>query len=136
MTLPITALYSGLLALVILGFAYNVSLTRRSQKIGLGDNNNEVMRVALRIHGNAIEILPIAIILMLVYELNDGRALVLHVFGIALLLGRIMHCHGLKQKTGKSSGRYWGTAVTWASVALLASVNVFNFILEIGSGHE
>ncbi|MEE8119312.1 MAG: MAPEG family protein [Gammaproteobacteria bacterium] len=130
MTVPVTAFYSGLLALVILGLAYNVSCTRRREKIGLGDDNNVVMRVALRIHGNAIEILPIAILLMLVYELNGGNSIVLHGIGITLVLGRILHFQGLSRGTGKTFGRYWGTAITWVSVAGLAGINVYAYLIS------
>ena len=52
---PITALYAGLLGLLILVLAFRVVAVRRATEIGLGDGGNALLLSRIRIHGNAAE---------------------------------------------------------------------------------
>ena len=70
MPVPITALYTAILALVVLALAANVSIHRGKLKVDIGDGDNPQMLRMIRIHGNAVEYVPIALLLMGVYELD------------------------------------------------------------------
>jgi uncharacterized membrane protein YecN with MAPEG domain len=118
---PITALYAGLLAILMLVLAVRVVLVRRSTAIGLGDGGNELLLARIRIHGNAAEYVPLALLLMLILEVNGSSAGRLHALGIALVVGRVAHAQGLSQTTGTSAGRLVGNVLTW-TVILLAAV--------------
>src|SRR3954469_23952350 len=117
---PITALYAGLLGLLMLILAFRVVAVRRTTAIGLGDSGNALLFSRIRIHGNAAEYVPIALLLMLLFELNGGSARWLHVFGVALLVGRLAHVQGLSQSTGTSAGRLVGNVLTWTVILILA----------------
>ncbi len=41
----------------------------------------------IRLHANAVEYLPLALVLMAIYEINGGWHTLLHVVGIALIVG-------------------------------------------------
>ena len=73
------------------------------------------------IHGNAAEYVPLALLLMLVFEINGGSARWLHALGIALVVGRLAHAQGLEQSNGVSPGRLVGNVLTW-SVILIAAL--------------
>ena len=121
---PITALYAGLLGILMLILAFRVVAVRRVTAIGLGDGGDALLLSRIRIHGNAAEYVPLALILMLILELNGGSARWLHVLGIALLVGRVAHVQGLSQSTGTSAGRFVGNVLTWSVIMAAAIANI------------
>jgi len=121
---PITALYAGLLGLLMLVLAFRVVAVRRATAIGLGDGGNALLFSRIRIHGNAAEYVPLALLLMLVLELNGASPRELHVMGIALLVGRLAHAQGLSFSEGVSPGRLVGNVLTWGVILVAAVQNV------------
>lgn len=124
MLLPVTALYAAILTLILMALAINVTLHRRKLRVGLGDGSNPVMLRMVRMHGNAVEYIPIAVLLMLVYELNGGSHATLHVCGCALILGRVLHAAGLWNNDGQSPGRGIGQSLTWLTILALTALNL------------
>ncbi|MDF4002578.1 MAPEG family protein [Luteibacter sp. PPL201] len=123
----ITGLYAALLALLILGLAVRVILLRRRHQIGLGDGGHRDAACAIRTHGNAVEYVPIALILLLVLELNQTLPLLLHVFGITLLIARLAHAMGLSSSPGYSAGRAAGAALTLVVIAAMALLLIWQY---------
>jgi hypothetical protein len=70
MSLTNTALYAGILALIAIALAINVAVHRVKLRVPIGDGGNAEMRRMIRLHGNAAEYIPLAIVLMLIYELT------------------------------------------------------------------
>ena len=124
MLLPVTALYAAILTLILMALAINVTLHRRSLHVGLGDGSNPVMLRMMRIHGNAAEYIPIAVLLMLVYELNGGSHTALHLCGCALVLGRVLHVAGLWNSDGQTPGRAMGQSLTWLAILALVALDL------------
>jgi uncharacterized membrane protein YecN with MAPEG domain len=124
----ITALYAGLIALLLLALAARVSLLRRRFKVGLGDGGQRDLQRAIRVHGNAIEWAVPAILLLLVAELNRAPPLFLHLCGLAVLVGRLLHAIGLSGSGGYSFGRFTGSALSWGALAVLAVWNLWAFL--------
>jgi hypothetical protein len=121
---PITALYAGLLGLLMLVLAFRVVAVRRATSIGLGDGGDALLLSRIRIHGNAAEYVPLALILMLVLEINGASATWLHGLGIALVIGRLAHAQGLSQAAGVTAGRFVGNVLTWSVIMIAAVKNV------------
>ena len=117
--LPITALYAGLLAILLTGLAFRVSHLRGRMRAGLGDANDTTLQRAIRVHGT--EYVPLALILLAVLELNGTAGWLLHILGSVLLVGRCLHAWGLNASSGATPPRVIGTAATWL-VVLLAAV--------------
>lgn len=123
--LRFTPIYGSLLVLLVLFLAYRVTLFRRREKVGLNEKNGSPqLRCAVRAHANAVENIPLALLLMLFLELNHLTPWLFHAFGVTLLLGRALHAWGLSGFSGMSPGRYYGTLLTWLSMAGMALVNV------------
>ena len=99
MPVPVTALYTALLGLVMIALEMPVGMLRGRTKIPIYDGGNMELAVAIRRHGNFIEHVPFVLIVMAVIELNGAGATLLHGMGIALLLARIAHPLGLKHDT-------------------------------------
>ena len=72
MTLSITALYAGILSLIMVALAINVTIHRAKLRVPMGDGGNAIMLRMIRLHGNAVEYLPLAFVLMAIYEINGG----------------------------------------------------------------
>jgi uncharacterized protein len=121
---PITALYTGLLALVMLALALRVIRLRWKLRVGLGDGGDKAMSRAIRIHGNATEHVPIALLLLLVAELNHMRPAMLHACGIVLVVARMLHAAGLVRSAGVSWQRTLGTLGTIGVIVTLAVADI------------
>jgi len=51
---PVSALYAGLCALLLIVFAALISRLRMKLRSGLGDRGNAELARAIRVHGNAV----------------------------------------------------------------------------------
>jgi uncharacterized protein len=128
MTLSITGLYAGILALIVIALAINVTVHRVKLRVPLGDGGDAEMRRMIRLHGNAAEYIPLALVLMAIYELNSGGHLALHIVGIALIAGRVIQTSGMWATDQTSRGRQIGQSLTWLSIAALAVLNLTRVI--------
>ena len=128
MSAPVSALYAGLLALLLLVLAARVSLLRSKLNVGMGHGNNAPLARAIRVHGNAVEwILPM-LSLLLIAEIDGASRGFLHFCGALFVVGRIAHAVGLSRTSKGSSGRFWGTAASWLVIVALAVWNVGAFL--------
>jgi uncharacterized membrane protein YecN with MAPEG domain len=120
----LTALYAAGFAVFIVLLALHVVRMRRKHQVGLGAGGVKYVERAIRVHGNAVEYVPMALLMMALYEMNGGNAVLVHAFGGALALGRLLHAYGLSRRSGTSFGRFWGTTLTILVWLGLAGANV------------
>ena len=128
MTLSITALYAGILALIVLALAINVTVHRVKLQVPLGDGGKPQLLRMIRLHGNAAEYIPLALVLMAIYELNGGGHMALHIVGIALVVGRLLQTAGMWGTEIPGFGRGTGQTLTWLAIAALAVLNLWKVI--------
>ncbi len=121
----ITLLFASLHVLVMLVLLVRITRHRRGQKIGLGDGGDSVLARKVRVHGNFIEHAPLALLMLALLELCELPAIWLWLSGSLLLLGRILHAVGFSRSAGRSMGRFWGTAITWLALLLMALAGVW-----------
>jgi uncharacterized membrane protein YecN with MAPEG domain len=124
----IAALYAALIGVLLLLLAARISGMRRTLKIGLGDGGDRGLQRAIRAHGNAVEWAVPAILLLLVADLTRAPALFLHLCGVAIVVGRVLHAFGLSRAGGYSFGRFTGSLLSWGAVAVLAAWNLWAFV--------
>jgi uncharacterized membrane protein YecN with MAPEG domain len=113
MLTPITALWAAILGLLSLALAARVVQARSTENVIFGDGSSVVMQQRIRVHANFIEYVPLALLLLLVLELNSSSSLVLNGLGGSLALARVLHAFGLSTSTGTTPGRFLGTVLTW-----------------------
>jgi len=116
----ITLLFAALHALLMLVLVVPISRHRHSQRIGLGDGGDALLARKIRVHANFVEFVPMALLLLGLLELSGLPGAWVWGFGTALLLARVMHAFGLSRHAGYSFGRFWGTALTWSLLAVMA----------------
>ena len=94
----ITSIYASLSVLLIVRLTLSVIKLRRKNLISVGDGGIEELQLAIRTHANAVEYIPITLLLLLMLELNGAPNTLIHICGITLLIGRIIHAMGLPAK--------------------------------------
>ncbi len=129
--LAITGLYASILGLIILWLCFNVVKFRRGKRVDIGDGGDEMGIRHIRAQQNAVEYIPIALILFAVCEVNGGNTMILHIVGIALVVARLIHPGGLVNGKGATFGRFYGTLITWLVIIFLAGLNIFTSIMSM-----
>ena len=126
----ITLLYAGLCALLVLLLAIRVAHWRFRHKIGIGDGGDKELLKRVRAHGNAVEYLPLCLILLGGLELNGYPNGLIHGFGAALFMSRVAHAWGLSRHSGSSFGRVSGMVVTWAIMLAMAGFGIVGYVMQ------
>ena len=127
--IQIAALYAGLNALVLLTLAFLVVRQRGKTGLGIGDGPAEgPLHRAIRAHGNAVENVPVILVLLVILELSGAGVILLHGVGAGLLLGRVLHGFGLSRSGGTSIPRLVGTMLTW-TVLIVAAVACVHYAI-------
>lgn len=127
----ITGLYAALAALLVMVLIVRVALRRRSARIGIGDGGDHELHKRIRAHANAAEVLPLGLILLLLVELNQTQPLVVHIFGITLILGRLLHAFGLSRSSATSPGRLIGMLLSVLVIVAMAVLLLWQFTLGV-----
>jgi len=127
----ITMLYAGLCTLLVLALAARVVQVRLRARIGIGDGGDAELARRIRVHANAVENLPLALLLLGGIELNGTQDELVHLFGATLLIARIGHAWGLSRSSGTSLGRFFGTLATWLIMAALALMAIASYVMSL-----
>lgn len=127
-SLSITGLYTSLLALLFVGLAMNIIRLRLQFKTGIGDGGHQALAKAIRVHGNFAEFIPLALLMLGIYEVNGANPIALHLLGATLFIGRILHAIGLSKTTGLSKQRQIGMVSLFIVILILAVENIRLFI--------
>ena len=109
--IPITAVFTALLAMMLVGLSIRVTVLRSQKKISFFDGGDPELGRALRAQGNFIEYVPIALLLMALMEGMGAKHWVVYCFGAVLLVARFTHAWGLY--SGVFNARVVGTSATW-----------------------
>lgn len=117
---PVTSLYAALLALVFVALTIRVIGQRRASGVVLGVRGSPVLERAARVHANFAEHVPIALILLLLAELQGHPRAILHAAGIVLVVGRIAHAIGVSRVDENFRFRVAGVGATLGTMITLS----------------
>jgi uncharacterized protein len=131
MLLPITSIAAGLLGILVIVLALRIVKLRRSLKVGIGCAESLPLELAIRVHGNAIENIPLGLILLGLLELQGVTSWLVIVCASALVIGRLLHVIGLSKSQGKTFGRFFGTITTWLMILVSASYLFISTVLNL-----
>ena len=126
-TVPIVALYAGILGLLAAALTLNVILNRVRSGVESGDGGVPSLMQAMRAHGNFVEQAPIALMLIACAESAGARPLVVNILGVALLVARFASAWALNRTIRQSpvrqfSGGLSDLLLVAASVVILLAV--------------
>ena len=86
-----TLLFAALFGILHVIFTLRVGGYRLRTRISLGDGGDKELRNRIRAHGNFTENVPIALLLLLLNELNGLAENTLVILGTVLLVSRVLH---------------------------------------------
>ncbi len=116
----ITLIYAGLLGLLFLLLSFWVVKRRAQFRVMIGEGEAPEMLAAIRAHGNFAEYVPLTLLLMALCELAGVGSLWLHLGGVLLLLGRILHAIGIQIPRAPNMPRLFGTLFFWLSLGIFS----------------
>lgn len=121
----VTALYGSLNAMFNIALAGMVVRHRGRSGVSIGEGDPDKkgakeLALAIRIHANNAEFVPLAILMMLLAELCGGSAFILHIAGGILLVSRVSHMIGMPRKA-PNVFRSTGVTGTWLLIIGLAA---------------
>ncbi|MBA8885687.1 MAPEG family protein [Dokdonella fugitiva] len=124
----ITGIYAALATLLVLVLALRTSIGRHGKNIYTGDGGDADMFLRIRAHANAIENLPLALLLLGLLEWNQTAPPWLHACGCILLAGRVLHALGMSIPSFSRIGRVTGTTLTWGIMAAMAILILWQWL--------
>ncbi len=128
MIIQISALYVAIMGLFTIYMAKQVTDVRMAIKGSPTDEQKKALQVAVRAHGNAIEYIPIALILLLSAELSGWSGWWLHGFGAMFVVARLSHGYGFIKAQGQASKpRFFGILFSWVAIIGLSILNIISF---------
>lgn len=117
-----SVIYASISALLISWLSMKVIKKRGEFRVSIGDGDNTVLATAMAAQSNAVEYIPITLLLLFALEYNHGNLWLVHGFGVALIAGRIVHARGML--AAKLKTRVLGMQITLYSLIGLAIVNL------------
>jgi uncharacterized membrane protein YecN with MAPEG domain len=120
--LTITAFYASLLAALYLLLSIRVIGWRRMHRVELGDGNDRELLRRMRVHANFAEYVPFTLLLMALAESMAPPRPLLHLVGLMLVAGRILHAYGLAQTPQILRYRVWGMQLTITALGIAAVI--------------
>lgn len=123
----IAGFYIALLTLLVLLLAMRVMWLRNTRRVGLGTGGDPDLTRAIRVHANAVEYVPLALLMLVALAFEQTRNTWLHVFGITLVVARVLHAFGLSAYAGRSFGRVLGAGLTLLVMLAMAILLIVRF---------
>jgi uncharacterized membrane protein YecN with MAPEG domain len=124
----ITGLYAGILgvfAVLLANHVLYVRLRTAAQPRWRPD-------AVLRVQANFVENVPLALILLLLLELNGTGTEILHGFGISLVVLRLLHAWGLSTHEGANYPRLIGAQGTFLLLSIMGIALIYGFLMNSG----
>lgn len=118
--LDVTSVYGALIAFIFLGLSARVIIYRRTKGISLGDSGDKSLLKRMRAQANCAEYAPFALLLLALVELSGAPSLAVHVLGMMLFAGRLIHAWGFSASPPVMGARVLGTALTLTMVLVSA----------------
>lgn len=119
----ILVIINGLCILALTGLflwlSIQVTQFRAKTKVLVGDGGNKDMAIAIRLHCNFAEYVPLTLVLFLMAAIAGTPPVLLTVVLLVFTLSRYMHAFMFGDSDKLGQGRLIGMLGTWASVGVL-----------------
>ncbi len=130
--MAVTPLYAAFFALILVALQWRVvALRDKYQSTRMQEDGHSEMAAITRAVAHMVEYTPIALLLMLIAETQGTSPVIMHVLGVTLIAGRVLHLKGLRDPSGKSPLRRLATRIIWANIvvaSLLCAASSFDIV--------
>lgn len=125
----VTAIYAAVLAILMIVLSFRISFARLRTGVSLNWGGDPALTERVRAFGNFAEWVPMALVLMALAEGAGASVGAIHLAGIALVAGRVLHPLQLRLDALFTPLRFLGMAGTYLSILISAF-----FLLRLGAG--
>ena len=126
--MEITLLYTSLITILAIFLAFRVGVTRGKTNTLLGEGDSSELLQSIRSHGNLIEHAPLALMLLLLLEMQGVADWKLHLLGSSFFLFRILHAYGLSISRESTPYRVLGALGSWV---LMLGMSVYGLYVYL-----
>lgn len=123
-----TPIYAAILAIIFVALSFRTLLLRRARGIPIGVGNDPLLARATRAHSNFAEYVPIALLLLYMLEARTNIGMGLHVLGVSLIVGRLVHAYGVSQVDEDYRFRVFGMVITLGTIISAAARILASYI--------
>lgn len=125
----ITPLYAALLGFVLVALSVRTIRLRRRFQVAVGAGGEPSLERAIRVQANFVEYVPLALLLLFFLEARLGSGWWVHVPGVALLAGRVLHAVGVSNVKEDLRLRVTGMSLTFLVILGVAAALVFGYVI-------
>ena len=115
----ITLLYAAILGLLSVLLANQVLYVRL--RGGKEENGGLMPR---RVQANFVENVPLALIILFIFEYSSSSNNLIHIFGILLVLFRLLHAWGMSKNEGANYPRLIGAQGTFLLISVMSFASI------------
>ena len=127
--MEITLLYTSLITVFAIFLAFRNGLIRGKTKTMLGDGGSSELLQSIRAHGNLMEHAPIALMLLLLLEMQGVAAWKLHLIGSSFFLFRILHAYGIIISRESTPYRFVGALGSWVLMMGMSIYGIYVYLV-------
>ena len=120
--MAVTAFYASLLAILFILLSMRVIAQRREAHVEIGHGESPQLLRRMRVHANFAEYVPMALLLIGLAESLKAPSVLLHLLGLVLLAGRLIHAYGLSQTPHILRLRVLGMMATFTVIGVAAAL--------------
>lgn len=119
-SMQISAIYIALCGLLMLILAARVATGRIKYELAVGDGGIRSFQGVIRAHSDAVEYIPMALLMLVAAENSGAEGWMIHGLGTLLLASRVVHALALYRTPDASKRRFVGVFGTWMVYVLSA----------------
>ena len=127
--MEITLLYTSLITIFAIFLALRNGVIRGKTKTMLGDGGSSELLQSMRAHGNLMEHAPIALILLLLLEMQGVADWKLHLIGSSFFLCRILHAYGITISRESTPYRVVGALGSWVLMMGMSIYGMYVYLV-------
>ncbi len=128
MNFQVTSLYAAAFTILVAALSNIVSAKRGNSNIAILHGDDMNLAVWIRRHGNLVETIPLALLLMGLAEARMLTTYWLHFAGSVLLVSRFLHLFGLNAQQAKAPLRIAGGVGTQFTTLALAGYLLWSLV--------
>jgi uncharacterized membrane protein YecN with MAPEG domain len=126
--MEITLLYTSLITILAIFLAFRVGIVRGTTNTLLGEGDSSELLQSIRSHGNLIEHAPLALMLLLLLEMQGVADWKLHLLGSSFFLLRILHAYGVTISRESTPYRFVGALGSWAMMVGMSIYGIYVYL--------
>ena len=122
--LVVTPFYAAALAVLFIILSARVIAGRRTGRVLIGAGGDAGLERRIRVQANFAEYAPFTLLLLVIAEVRGAPPLWLHLLGVCLLVGRVVHAAGVSRVREDTRIRIIGMVLTFTALAGAALLGV------------